>query len=326
MQEETVMSQRTVLVTGGAGFIGSELVRQLLGEGSTVAIYDNLSFGHVTNLPQHSNLQFENGDLTDSAHVRSFVRTFAPDKVFHLAALHFIPYCMAHPQETMRTNVEGTSNVLEACKSSSVTTVVCASTAAVYGIQETPHAEVDLVDPIDIYGLSKLCTEHLVKLFHRETGIRCGIARLFNAYGPRETNPHLIPEIVKQLAAGNRIELGNLAPKRDYIHTSDLCRALRLMADAQNFQLDTFNVGTGQGYSARDLIELFSDLSQTEITVVSTEGRRRATERQNLVADVTKIGRVLRWKPEVSMKDGLRDLLDTSGLLSGSGSFKPIPG
>jgi len=319
------MSQHTVLVTGGAGFIGSELVRQLLDDGSTVAVYDDLSFGHLENLPQHSHLHLEQGNISDAAHLRSFVRAFAPDQVFHLAALHFIPYCMAHPQETMRTNVEGTSNVLEACKSGSVKAVVCASTAAVYGIQETPHAEVDLVEPIDVYGLSKVCTEHLVKLFHRETGIRCAIGRLFNAYGPRETNPHLIPEIVKQLCAGTRIELGNLAPKRDYIHTSDLCSALRRMAGAQNFQFDTFNVGTGQGYSARDLIDLFSELSQTEINVVSTEGRRRATERQNLVADITKIGRVLQWKPQMSMRDGLRDLLHTSGLMNGSGSFTSIP-
>ena len=307
------MSQHIVLVTGGAGFIGSELVRQLLEDEATVLVYDNLSFGHLANLPTHSDLHFEKGDVTDLPQMRSLVRKFSPEKVFHLAAIHFIPYCMARPQETLRINVEGTANVLEACKSSSVRTLVCASTAAVYAVQDGPHGENDPIDPIDVYGVSKLCMEHLVRLFHRDTGIRCAIARLFNAYGPRETNPHVIPEIVKQLSIGNCIELGNLAPKRDYIHTSDVCRALRQMADADSYQIDTFNVATGQAYSAGELIDLFAELLRTKISVVSTEGRRRATERPNLVGDVAKIGRLIGWKPEVSMRDGLADLLDTSG-------------
>jgi UDP-glucose 4-epimerase len=304
------MSHARVLVTGGAGFIGSELVNQLVTEDSAeVLVYDNLSFGHVANWGDYENLTFEKGDIRDFERLRHIIREFEPTHLYHLAAIHFIPYCIAHPRETIDINVSGTATLLEACKGSSVSAVVFASTAAVYAPAANAHCETDCAEPIDIYGLSKVCGEQLVKLFHRETSVRCAIARLFNAYGPRETNPHLIPEIVRQLSVSNTVQLGNLTPRRDYIHTSDLCRALRRMAALDTLGLELFNVASGRGYSAEELIGVCRHLLDSQITVVSTKERSRPSDRPNLVGDISKAQGLLRWNPKVRMEDGLMQLL-----------------
>src|SRR6266540_5040389 len=188
----------TSLVTGGAGFIGSELVRQLLDEGQKVIVYDNLSFGRRSNLPPSKNLRLVKGDLVDTGKLHAVLKQWKPHTVFHLAALHFIPYCNSHPQETVRVNVEGTESVLQACRNTSVECLIYASTAAVFGIRSGHHRESEEAAPVDIYGLTKFFGECLVRKFHAETAIRCRIGRLFNGYGRRETSPHVIPEIVEQ--------------------------------------------------------------------------------------------------------------------------------
>jgi UDP-glucose 4-epimerase len=303
------------LVTGGAGFIGSELVRQLLADEATVVVYDNLSFGQTSNLPDDSRLSFHRGDIRDPNELKAVIERFQPTQLYHLAALHFIPYCVAHPLETIDVNVQGTAAVLEACKGSTVKTLVFASTAAVYAPADAPHAESDRIEGIDIYGTSKLCGEHLVRLFHRDTGVRSVIGRFFNAYGPRETNAHLIPEIVAQLRTGTTaLQLGNLTSRRDYIHTYDLCTALRRAVAVSTVPLEVFNFATGQGHSAADVVAACETLLQARVNVVSTAERSRKVDRPNLVGDINKIASVTGWRPVVQIHDGLEQLLKGDGL------------
>ena len=153
--------------------------------------------------------------------------------VIHLAALHFIPACNRDPQRAIRVNVDGTQGVLKAAAdAASVVGVVVASTAAVYAPSTEAHSESSTIGPTDIYGLTKLWSEQLAELFARSTGKSVGIARLFNVFGPGETNPHLIPTIVRQLQQGPELRLGNLSTKRDYVYVEDVARGLIALAES----------------------------------------------------------------------------------------------
>lgn len=306
---------KTSLITGGAGFIGSELVRQVLKDGEKVVVYDNFSFGRRSNLQNDNELDIIEGDLRDYKKIRDVIEKYSPNKIFHLAAIHYIPYCIEHPQETIGVNVEGTFNVLEACKKSSVKFVGYASTAAVYPVKDKPHSENDSTGPIEIYGASKLFGEELLKIFQRDTGIKCAAARLFNGYGRRETNPHVIPDMLDQLPKGNKIKLGNIEPRRDFIHTSDISRAFRMMADNGEYAYERFNVGTGAQISVKELVDIISEILDRPITIATQKSRMRKIERMHLVPDISKIKSMIGWQPVMSLKDGFVDMLKSVSLL-----------
>src|SRR5262249_50082592 len=141
-------------------------------------------------------------DLRDGRMVEKVVQDTHPDFVIHLAALHFIPYCNAHPLETLQVNVVGTQNLLEALRPCPPASLVIASSAAVYPIRDHANTEESQIGPTDIYGLTKWTNEQQLQLFARQVTTRCAAARLFNVFGPHETNPHVIPEIVDQMLLG----------------------------------------------------------------------------------------------------------------------------
>lgn len=299
---------RTV-VTGGAGFVGSQLIRNLINLNHQVLVLDDLSVGKKQFVPESGNLEFLHGNITDRS-VFNRVREFKPDNVIHLAAIHFIPYCNEHPVQTVETNLIGTRCLLNACKSIKPSTFIFTSSAAVYAISDNKTNEEDLAAPTDIYGMSKLLGEDLCKLFHKETGIRTVIGRLFNVFGPRETNPHVIPEIIDQLKNGkSEIELGNVEPKRDFIHVRDVADAY--IALLQNFKgnLGTFNIGSGKEYSVRELIGICSSILGKEIKIISSKSRWRASDRMHLLANIDKITKETGWKPKVNIEEGFRELL-----------------
>lgn len=217
-----------ILVTGGAGFIGSHLVPRLLEAGHHVLTIDNLSFGKMTYLPLTSDtFEFVKSDITDKVILAKILKKFEPQIVIHLAAIHYIPYCNAHPVKTTEINIMGTRILFEFCRKIELDLLFFASTAAVYPIRDVANSENSQLGPIDIYGYTKVIGEDLAKLFYLETNIKTIIGRLFNVYGPNETNPHLIPEIIDQLKSGKReVHLGNLEPKRDYIHVEDVVTSI----------------------------------------------------------------------------------------------------
>lgn len=305
------------LVTGGAGFIGSELVLQLLNENHKVIVYDNFSFGHRSNLPDESErLQVIEGDILDLDKLENVFKENEPYYVFHLAALHFIPYCISHPQETIRVNVEGTVNVHEAMKNHRPEAYVFASTASIYPIKDTANQETDEPGSMEIYGASKLYGEDLVKLFHKEASVKSAVVRFFNAFGPRETNPHVIPEIIIQLKKGNQVNLGNIEPKRDFIHTADMCRALRMLASSDAYELDTFNLGQGEEVSVKEVVSMIADIIGQPIEIITDPARVRKVERMHLMSDNSKIKKAIGWEPRISLKEGFRKLLQFDGLVN----------
>jgi UDP-glucose 4-epimerase len=300
------------LITGGAGFIGSAVVPALSKEGHEIYVLDNLSFGH-RDFIEVPDSHFFLADIRDAQKVREIVTSLQPEVVVHLAAIHFIPYCNEHPFEAADTNIRGTMNVLNACKSlPSLKKVFVASTAAVYPISDEAVGEDHEVHPLDIYGLSKLTCEYLCKEFYQESGVDTIVCRFFNAFGPNETNPHLIPEIEKQLREGARtIQLGNLTPKRDFIHTYDMAAAVKKLLQLKNTGYDTFNLGRGIEYSVVEIVEAFSRQLKEEIHIEVDPARVRKVERQHLLADVSKLKEMAGWEPEWSIDDGIRDLVES---------------
>ena len=298
---------KKVLITGGAGFIGSALSKELQQQGHEVFVLDNLSFGK-RHLAGVDDADFFAVDIRDRAATRQVLDTVQPHWVLHLAAIHFIPYCNQHPVEAADINISGTINVLDAC--SNVEQVFVASTAAVYPIADGAMHEAHPTGPLDIYGITKLATEKLASEFHLRTGVPTTVGRFFNAFGPNETNPHLIPEIQQQVLSGARtLRLGNLDPKRDFIHTEDMGRAMALLLGKGLQGFEVFNIGRGIEYSVREIVEAFERQLGEKLTIDVDPARVRKVERMHLLADVSKLKRVTGWEPAWGIDEGVATLL-----------------
>jgi UDP-glucose 4-epimerase len=296
----------TVMVTGGAGYIGSELCKGLLQTGRRVVVFDNLSFGRRDLLPPHPELVLAEGDIRDTARVIAVMKEHRPRRVFHLAAIHFIPYCNAHPVEAMDVNVNGTRSVFQACREVRPELVLFASTAAVYPIERSPFSEEHPVGPLDVYGYTKLMGEDLLRLFHLEAGVPGVVARFFNAVGAEDTNPHLLPDIVAQLRKGSDVlKLGNLDPIRDYIHVEDMAAGILAIDGTFSGRLGLFNIGAGRGYSVRDVVAAFEAALGRPLRIEQEADRVRKVERLELVADVSKLRRETGWAPKVDFNEGV---------------------
>lgn len=300
---------KTILVTGGAGFIGSEVVRRFFLADMKVVVYDNFSYGRREFLVPHERLTVIEADINDTDKLTETISTYRPQYVCHLAAIHFIPYCNAHPTEALTANTVGTESVLGACKTGGVEKVAIASSAAVYPISDDPNVEGKTpVGPVDIYGLSKVFAESLAEKFNRETNIDTISLRLFNAVGPRETNPHVLPHICESAKAGDRIMLGNVEPKRDYIHTSDIAGAIHAVFASGIRGYDVFNVGSGAEHSVVEMVEMLGKILNRKLVIKQDHARVRKTERMHLLASIDKIKQATGWQPRINLREALEDV------------------
>ena len=299
-----------ILLTGGAGFIGSSIIPELKASGHKIHVIDNLSFGK-RELANVSDSFFSKVDIRDKEKIEIIFEDFKPDWLLHLAAIHFIPYCNKNPIETVEVNMKATLNLLNISKKyKKLKGVLFASTAAVYPIHNTYIDESLPPDPLDIYGITKLMCEHLLHEFYLETSINSTICRFFNAFGPNETNPHLIPEILNQIKNGNRIiKLGNLEPKRDFIHTFDMAKAVRGLIEKPAKGYEIFNLGRGIEYSVTDIVKAFEKAIQSPITIEQDSLRMRKTDRLHLLADISKLKKYLDWEPKESLESGINQMI-----------------
>lgn len=301
---------RKTLITGGAGFIGSALSKHLRAAGDEVSVVDDLSFGRraLAGVPDD---RFFKADIRDGAAMRRIMAEVRPQRVLHLAAVHFIPYCNQHPAEAADININGTVQVLDAVESCpAVEQVFVASTAAVYPIADGAMAEDHPLGPMDIYGTTKLATEKIAREFHYRVGTPLVIGRFFNAFGPNETNPHLFPEIQRQVLEGARtLHLGNLDPKRDYIHTEDMSRAIEALLDRAPKGCGTYNIGRGIEYSVREVVQAFERQLGEPLSIEVDPARVRRVERMHLLADVAKLKQATGWEPRWGIDEGVATLL-----------------
>lgn len=300
-----------VLVTGGAGYIGSVVTEELVKDGHHVVVFDNLSKGHREAIV--SGAEFVEGDLSAVSNLRDTLSTNKIEAVIHMAADSLVGESVQNPSKYYRTNLANGLNLLDALREAGVERIVFSSTAAVYGEPEKqPIQETDPTKPTNPYGESKLAFEHALRWFAEAYGLRYASLRYFNAAGASATcgedhdpESHLIP-IALQAAAGQRefIELyGDDYPTadgtcvRDYIHVIDLARAHILALGALNEGSRIYNLGCGgEGYSVNQVLETARAVTGKKID--ARVGPRRAGDPAVLIASSDRINRELGWKPE----------------------------
>ncbi|MGE0449673.1 MAG: NAD-dependent epimerase/dehydratase family protein [Vicinamibacterales bacterium] len=313
------MTNERVLITGGAGFIGRALVARCLTEGHRVTVLDNLSTGRLDHLaPFMDAIDFRQVDILDSHHLHDAMADVRPNIVWHLAAHHFIPFCDAHPIETMRLNVEGTHRVLHEAARRGVRIAVVASSGVLYPSQDGDLNEDIEPVPADVYGLSKLLSEQVARFFATTTSLACVAARLFNTFGPYETNPHLIPHIVASLHQGGPVRLGNIHTRRDYIHVDDVADLLHGIARSCREKFTLVNVGTGLEHSARDILDTMAELLGRPIDIDVDPDRVRRADKLHQRADTRRLHSLTGMRAKYSLAEGLRHLLAHESLLPAS--------
>jgi UDP-glucose 4-epimerase len=274
-----------------------------------VAVVDDLSRGRREWLDPAAELHVS--DVRDASALRSVVAAAEPDVVVHLAALHFIPAVDGAPDLARDVNVNATRSLLDALEPAPPELFLFASTAAVYPNRSGPIPEACEPAPLDLYGETKLAGEQLVASYGARTGTRTVVARIFNIVGPRETNPHVVPELVDQVRANpGAVRLGNLSPRRDYTDVRDVADALRRLLDLGEGSPTTFNVGSGRSTSVADLVRECEALLGRTIEVEVDARRLRPVDRAELVADSRRLREATAWEPRRSLRDTLRDLLE----------------
>jgi UDP-glucose 4-epimerase len=300
-----------VLVTGGAGFIGSVVTAQLLAQGDEVIVLDDLSNGSKRALPSAATLVV--ADTADRTALDRIFREHSIDAVIHLAAFIEAGESMKYPEKYFRNNTVNTLSLLECVIANKVPRFVFSSTAALYGTPDrTPIEETDPLHPTNTYGESKLLVEHMLPWFHRIHGLRYACLRYFNASGSagdqgedHHPESHLIP-LILQVALGKRDHIaiyGTDYPTpdgtciRDYIHVADLASAHLLTLRAlQEKESLIYNLGNGQGFSVREVIDSVRKVTGHPIPVRETG--RRPGDPAVLVASSEKIRRELHWQPK----------------------------
>lgn len=302
--------QRKVLVTGAGGFIGSHLAETLTAAGAdvTALVRYNSSgdTGWLEGSPQARAMRIISGDITDADRVSDAMR--GCEIVFHLAALIAIPYSYHAPRSYVRTNIEGTLNVLQAARASGAQRVVHTSTSEVYGTaRQVPISEEHPLQGQSPYSASKIGADKLAEAFHLSFALPVVTVRPFNTYGPRQSARAVIPAIIGQCLKGNVIRLGNLHPTRDLNYVEDTVQGFLRAAGAEAAIGKTINLGSGREISIGDLAALIGKIMGKDVQI-ETEGQRLRPENsevERLLADNTRAGQLLGWTPKVTLEVGL---------------------
>lgn len=310
---------QNVLVTGGAGFIGSHIVDKLMEDGHMVTVIDNLKTGSLKNIDRHTrnpNLTFINGDIQDKVQVNKVLKDV--DVVFHEAALASVTLSVKDPILTDQVNVEGTLNLLRASCDQNVKRFIYASSAAVYGKTKSRcKKEDDSLNPTSPYGVSKLAAEKYVQVFQRLYGIETVCLRYFNVYGPRQrVDVHgsyggvisiFINRILKDMPP---IINGDGEQTRDFVYIHDVVKANILAMNTEKGTGEAFNVATGKGASINKVAETLKHImNKTELKDIHTEPR--PTDIKHGYADINKAKKMLDYEPRFSIEQGLAELVNS---------------
>jgi len=301
---------KKVLVTGAGGFIGSHLTEQLVERGASVRAFVHYnalgSWGWLDESPVCSDIEVVAGDVCDRDSVRQAMHN--REIVFHLAALIGIPYSYYAPVSYVRTNIEGTLNVLQSARELGVERVIHTSTSEAYGTaQYVPIDEKHPLQGQSPYSATKIGADKLAEAFHLSFGLPVVTVRPFNTFGPRQSARAVIPTIITQCLTGNVVRLGNLHPARDLNYVTNTVDGFILTAATPEAIGRTINLGSGREISIGDLAKLIIRSVGRPINIVSEEKRVRPdkSEVDRLLADNTLARTVLGWKPAISLEEGL---------------------
>ncbi|MBI4238652.1 MAG: GDP-mannose 4,6-dehydratase [Deltaproteobacteria bacterium] len=322
--------QQRVLVTGASGFIGSHLVETLVAAGARVTAWVHYNgrndWGNLEGLSRDvlQSCQIIEGDVTDSAFARKAAE--GQDVIFHLAALIGIPYSYLAPLSYVRTNVEGTVNLLEAARYTGVRRFVHTSTSEAYGTaQFVPITEVHPLQGQSPYSASKIAADKMAESYYCAFSLPVIVVRPFNTYGPRQSARAVIPTIASQLLAGQHtIRLGSLTPVRDMNYVTDIVAGF-LAAGQCDVQClgETINLGSGVGVTIAHIAEALMRITGQRAAIVEDAQRVRPAQSEvfQLIASNEKAARLLHWQSKVALETGLRHVAEY--VAASSGRYKP---
>jgi UDP-glucose 4-epimerase len=294
-----------LLVTGGAGFIGSHLCEGLLRRRHQVVVLDNLSYGRREYLP--AGVEFLEGDIRDLATCQRAVQ--GVEGIFHCAAMSRSGPSQDQIDVCTQSNITGTQNMLLAARDAGVRRFIYSGSSTFYGNRPVPHRESDPPDLLNIYGLTKKTGEDYCLLFGKNFGLDCVVLRYFNVYGPRqpETGAYalVLGIFLNRLAEGKVLEIhGDGKQRRDFVHVRDVVAANILsleQAQDDGVRGEIFNVGSGESLSVKELADM---ISPSQLHTEARKGDAAAT-----LADISKIKARLGWSPAISFADGLKELI-----------------
>lgn len=307
---------KNVLVTGGLGFIGSHLAEFLTKKNYNVTVFDrynsNNNWGNLENSEYKNDIKIILGDIRDYDSTLKSLKNI--DTIFHLAALIGIPYSYVSPLAYIKTNIEGTYNILEAAKEKNIGQTIITSTSETYGTAiKTPMDETHPLRAQSPYAASKIAADQISMSYHKSFGQNIKIIRPFNAYGPRQSNRAVIPTIISQLMGKSKfLKLGNTKPTRDYTYVEDLCEAYLNISKSKRLIGEITNVGTNKEISIKELSNLImKKLNIYKKIKVSSERRRiKPSEVERLLCNNKKLIKETSWKPKTTMQEGLNKTIN----------------
>ncbi|MBF89501.1 MAG: NAD-dependent dehydratase [Candidatus Marinimicrobia bacterium] len=307
---------KKILITGATGFIGSHLAECCVTEGLDVVAFDRYnpsnSWGWLEESKYKNEMEIILGDIRDFDSVSNALEDC--EAVFHLAALIGIPYSYISPLAYIRTNVEGTYNILEASKKQSLQQVLITSTSETYGTaQYTPIDENHPLIGQSPYSASKIAADHLALSYYKSFDLPIKIVRPFNTYGPRQSSRAIIPTIITQIFSGsNELTLGNIDPTRDLTFVKDTCSAFLSIFRSDNFFGEVTNVGMNSEISIRDLAKKIMIFTEKNISIESEKRRIRPenSEVERLVCSNKKLLENSSWKPSYNLEKGLKETVE----------------
>ncbi|MFC2134810.1 SDR family oxidoreductase [Bacteroidota bacterium] len=301
-----------ILITGIAGFIGSNVAEQLLEQGYDIVGIDNLSTGKKENLKHIiKKIKFKKGDITNLKFLKKSMKNV--DYVLHYAALPSVPYSISHPVETHKVNVNGTLNVLLAARYNKVKKIIFASSSAVYGNTDSlPIKEGQELNPFSPYAAQKILGEYYCKLFYNAYGLRTTALRYFNVYGPRQ-DPNsqyaaVIPKFISLIKKGKSpIIYGDGSQTRDFISVNDVVKSNILAIKDKKSDGKVYNVASGKKTKILDLVKELNSLIGTNIQPILENPR--PGDVKHSYANISKIKKELKFKPSVSLREGIKNVL-----------------
>lgn len=301
-------SGERVLVAGGAGFVGSAVVRTLAAQGAAVTVYDSCLHGTPDNVSDVPGVTFVRGDVNDTDLLRRTLGDGGFRYVIDCVGDTFVPDAYADPARFLRNNVDATLSLLTAARAAAVERLVYLSTTEVYGESAgSALGEEHAFDPLNTYAVTKLAADRLcfaAALEHEQDVV---IARLFNTFGPRETHPYIVPEVIRQLTSSAELTLGDLTAERDFTYVDDTADAICRLLDVELEPGEAFNIGTGHAYPMSWLVEtLATIMGVPDWSTRLDPGRLRRREISSFVCDAAKLRRRTGWSPATSIEDGLR--------------------
>lgn len=318
LPERMINKDKTVVVTGADGFIGSHLTEYLLNEGYRVralALYNSFgTFGWLDSICSHDNLEIVAGDVRDP----DFCRTLCTGAgtVFHLAALIAIPYSYVAPDSYVQTNIVGTLNMLQAVRSTGAERILVTSTSEVYGTARyVPIDEKHPRQPQSPYSATKIGADALALSFYNALDVPVTVVRPFNTYGPRQSARAIIPTIITQIASGHKkIEVGDLSPTRDFNYVADTVAGFVSIAQCDDSKVlgREINICTGREISMADTLDTIARLMDASVTWHTDPQRLRPGKSEvfRLLGDNALISELTDWRPRYDIEEGLRKTID----------------